>query len=317
MADVFISYAREDRDWVSHLARRVEALGYSVWWDLQSRPGLSFDQQIEAALREAKAVIVVWSRPALDSRWVRAEASEGFEREILLPVLRENVRPPMPFRQLHASNLAQWPRRDEAEFEALCRELRKLAEPSRPTEAAAVDASPPPRGVPWLRVAAAVLLFAAFAGAGGYAVYSSMPGETPVASAPAPAQLTLAQARTLQKQTRAQALQLINDFRLKNAVAAVAPNEILDDNAFELARKQSEAERFLKPDDNATIRNYGRAEASFIATRRQDLDKAVAFMADTQSTILADPDAVALGFAMMPTPDGDPYWVVILAHKPY
>jgi hypothetical protein len=33
MTDVFISYAREDRETAAKLAKVLEDQGYSVWWD--------------------------------------------------------------------------------------------------------------------------------------------------------------------------------------------------------------------------------------------------------------------------------------------
>ena len=35
MADIFISYAREDREAVEKLAGLIEAAGLSCWWDRQ------------------------------------------------------------------------------------------------------------------------------------------------------------------------------------------------------------------------------------------------------------------------------------------
>ena len=61
MADVFISYKREERDVAENLARALTAQGYSVWWDVDLLPGDRFANEIEAVIKRAKAVIVLWS----------------------------------------------------------------------------------------------------------------------------------------------------------------------------------------------------------------------------------------------------------------
>lgn len=53
MADVFISYAREDRARAKRLAGALEARGLSVWWDREILAGQAFDEVIEAELRKA------------------------------------------------------------------------------------------------------------------------------------------------------------------------------------------------------------------------------------------------------------------------
>jgi len=53
MADVFISYAREDADTARRFADGFQAAGFSVWWDDALRSGEAFDESIERALREA------------------------------------------------------------------------------------------------------------------------------------------------------------------------------------------------------------------------------------------------------------------------
>ena len=63
MADVFISYAREDRPAAQLLARALEAGGRSVWWDREILPGKDFAELIGAELARAKAVVVIWSSP--------------------------------------------------------------------------------------------------------------------------------------------------------------------------------------------------------------------------------------------------------------
>jgi len=39
MADVFLSYAREDQAFAQRLAQALEAEGFSVWWDRTIPPG--------------------------------------------------------------------------------------------------------------------------------------------------------------------------------------------------------------------------------------------------------------------------------------
>jgi TolB-like protein len=104
VADVFISYAREDRDFVSSLASNLEAAGLSVWWDRNISGGAEFAQTIEEELKKSAAAIVVWSPDALNSHWVRDEAEFAREEQKLLPISLNNVSPPLGFRQLHALN---------------------------------------------------------------------------------------------------------------------------------------------------------------------------------------------------------------------
>jgi TolB-like protein len=112
MADIFVSYASEDRDRILPLVKRLEAAGWSVWWDRELVTGPSFDTKIEEALDAAKCVVVAWSKYAVDSRWVRSEANEGLERDILVPVVIDDVRPPLAFRMSHTADLKGWPALD-------------------------------------------------------------------------------------------------------------------------------------------------------------------------------------------------------------
>jgi hypothetical protein len=113
MRDVFISYARDDRDHAARLASALEARGLSVWWDREIPPGRTFDEVIEEALTSARCVFVLWSESSVRSRWVRAEASAASERGVLVPVLVEAVEPPLEFRSIQAADLTGWDGADD------------------------------------------------------------------------------------------------------------------------------------------------------------------------------------------------------------
>ncbi len=108
MADVFISYAREDRPLAARLAHALESGGRTVWWDREILPGTDFAELIGAELARAKAVVVIWSPASVASRWVRDEAHEGLDRGVLVPVLAGVAEPPLGYRSLHAVDLGGW-----------------------------------------------------------------------------------------------------------------------------------------------------------------------------------------------------------------
>ena len=92
MADIFVSYASEDRDRILRLVEALETEGWSVWWDRELITGPSFDDKIEEALDEARCVVGGWSEHSIQSRWVRTEANEGLGRGILVPAYQTIMR---------------------------------------------------------------------------------------------------------------------------------------------------------------------------------------------------------------------------------
>jgi hypothetical protein len=108
MSDIFVSYASEDRPRVKVLSQALEAQGWSVWWDRSIPFGKRFHQVIEQELAAARSVMVIWSEQSVGSDWVRAEAGEGMNRGILVPVAIDDVPPPLVFRQIQTANLAGW-----------------------------------------------------------------------------------------------------------------------------------------------------------------------------------------------------------------
>ena len=56
MADIFISYASQDREIARQLAERLGEAGYAVCWDRTIPPGRVFDEVIQEALASARSV---------------------------------------------------------------------------------------------------------------------------------------------------------------------------------------------------------------------------------------------------------------------
>ncbi|MEN6330788.1 MAG: TIR domain-containing protein [Smithella sp.] len=108
MADVFISYASEDRETARKLAGLLESYGYSVWWDRKIVAGQTYDQVIERELEMARVAVVLWSKNSVTSEWVKNEAAAAAERGVLVPVLIENVKLPLEFRRKQTVDLAGW-----------------------------------------------------------------------------------------------------------------------------------------------------------------------------------------------------------------
>jgi adenylate cyclase len=127
MADVFISYARSDKVRVAPLVAAIEAKGWTVWWDPEIDAGQQFDDQIEAELLAAAAVVVVWTATSVSSRWVRGEAREAADRNILVPVRFDAARLPMDVRAIHTIDLDAWNEDvGSASFQDLARALEAM-----------------------------------------------------------------------------------------------------------------------------------------------------------------------------------------------
>jgi len=121
VADVFISYAAEDRERARTLAVALQAHGWSIWWDRKIVTGQTFDAAIERELETARAVVVLWSSASIDSEWVRNEAAVGAERGVLVPALIEAVKLPLEFRRKQTADLTGWDGSDSHEgFQSTC-----------------------------------------------------------------------------------------------------------------------------------------------------------------------------------------------------
>lgn len=109
MADIFISYARDDEATAQHLRDVLASQGWDIWRDKEGIvTGTAWGASIEQALREAKCVVVLWSQHALSSHFVRDEAEVGRNQNKLVPVQIANVELPIGFRGIQTANLVGW-----------------------------------------------------------------------------------------------------------------------------------------------------------------------------------------------------------------
>lgn len=108
MSRIFLSYARDDVDAATQLAQGIALAGHDVWWDHHLHGGSRFAKEIDRALKDAEAVVVMWSEASVDSAWVQDEAAEGRDSGRLVPVVMGSAKPPLGFRQFHTINLGSW-----------------------------------------------------------------------------------------------------------------------------------------------------------------------------------------------------------------
>lgn len=147
MPEIFLSYSREDQVIARRYAEALEHEGFEVWWDVTLRSGEAYDRVTEKALREAKAVVVLWSRQSVDSNWVRAEATIALRNETLMPVMIELCERPIMFELTHTADLSHWAGDVNAkDWRIYVADVRRLIEKDAPQLPAAAPSPSPARG---------------------------------------------------------------------------------------------------------------------------------------------------------------------------
>jgi TolB-like protein len=160
MPDIFLSYTREDQQTAQRFAEAFESQGFSVWWDVTLRSGEAYDQVTEEALRTAKAVVVLWSKKSVTSRWVRAEATLADRNRTLVPARIEACDLPIMFELTQTADLSRWKgEASDPAWRAFLADARRFMEAGavREPSTQAPQASKPPR--PGSRPSIAVLPF--------------------------------------------------------------------------------------------------------------------------------------------------------------
>ncbi len=173
MAEVFLSYAREDRARAEQVAQGLAAAGIDVFWDSEIPPGQTWADYIENKLAQCKALIVLWSEHSTKSQWVREEARLGRDKGVLIPAMIDASQAPFGFGEVQGANLADWNgdaehpnwrRFVEAVRSAAAREAPPRVQPAMsapPRAASSAPSTPAPEkrsGIPtWVWVVGAVV----------------------------------------------------------------------------------------------------------------------------------------------------------------
>ena len=67
MADIFLSYKRDDQDTVQALAGALNEVGFHVWWDQEIRTGATWERDLLREVREAPCFIGVWTKNSVET----------------------------------------------------------------------------------------------------------------------------------------------------------------------------------------------------------------------------------------------------------
>lgn len=148
-SDIFISYAREDEGVARLFAQAFGHEGFNVWWDAAIHSGETFDEVIENELRNAKAVVVLWSPRSVASRWVRAEATLADRNKTLAPAIIEPCNRPIIFELTHTVDLSHWTGDTvDTAWQVFVNDIRRLVGTDRPSQqGAAMSGGSRPRPV--------------------------------------------------------------------------------------------------------------------------------------------------------------------------
>ena len=127
MSDIFISYAHEDRERVIPIAQELEKRGWSVFFDKKTPPGKQWRIYLKEKLDESCCVLVVWSSDSIKSNWVHIEADEALNRNILIPLLLDAVKPPFGLGHIQAADLSNWKKNSaDPEFQQLIAAINEI-----------------------------------------------------------------------------------------------------------------------------------------------------------------------------------------------
>jgi TolB-like protein len=195
MADIFLSYSRDDQATAKRYAEAFEREGLSVWWDQTLRPGEAYDRVTEKALADARAVVVLWSRKSVDSHWVRSEATQAQSNGTLVPVMIEACKRPIMFELTQTADLSSW--KGETNDKSWTAFVSSVLQFVRRDSSAMPSPAPSPSGTSRPRVAPNVITIAfalvAISAIALWAVYRTRTPEVVAAAAPAAMQeVTLA-----------------------------------------------------------------------------------------------------------------------------
>jgi hypothetical protein len=107
MTDVYVAYAREDRDRLRLITEMLRFEGWDLWmdpFDLSDEPS----PVAELKLASARVILAFWSDRSRTSEVVRSEAATGLYKNKLMQLRIDSGAPPRPFDQVESLDFAHW-----------------------------------------------------------------------------------------------------------------------------------------------------------------------------------------------------------------
>ena len=106
-ARVFISYSRSDgRAFAEEFERRLAVEGIHAWRDLKSMGAGEIRPQVLRAIEDARHLVLILSRRALESDWIKREWSHA-------RMMGKRVSPVLADPEIKRADLPAWMRREE------------------------------------------------------------------------------------------------------------------------------------------------------------------------------------------------------------
>ena len=113
---VFISHSSKDITRALQIERELKKSGLPVWLDKSSiRLGVLLRNELQSAIKNSRVVVLLWSKAASKSRWVKAEIMTAFHlNRFILLYMCDNTEPPYflqnaVYRDLQQAK-ADWPK---------------------------------------------------------------------------------------------------------------------------------------------------------------------------------------------------------------
>lgn len=105
---VFISFKTEEKHYALVFKEALEKVGYLVWLQIDLQCGHEWHGEIDKALNDAGAIIVLWSKVSHNSQWVRHEASQAMAMNRYAPVRIEAFNVDNPYNRIQATDINNW-----------------------------------------------------------------------------------------------------------------------------------------------------------------------------------------------------------------
>ncbi len=108
MADIFLAHSRANAKKAAQFMKAFEQEGFSVFVDANTPTGERWREHIEKQLADCLVVVVLWSKTAVKSDYVKEEAEVAKTSNKLFPVMITPCDLPYGFRGHQTLNLTSW-----------------------------------------------------------------------------------------------------------------------------------------------------------------------------------------------------------------